>query len=101
MRVSTSGISLTRFKFLKRISHDRTLDDLINDDYFAHAVRSAIEVIGEAAKMYPIGSKKKTSIYPGGRWQHSSNRITFSITIMIDMKNFNQGLMKKPNQSLL
>jgi len=39
--------------FLRRISKDRTYDDLLHDDYFAHAVRSAIEVIGEATKNVP------------------------------------------------
>ena len=34
---------LDEILFLKRISHDRTREDLVNDDYFAHAVRSAIE----------------------------------------------------------
>ncbi len=40
-------------RFLRRISKDRTYDDLLHDDYFAHAVRSAIEVIGEATKNVP------------------------------------------------
>ena len=38
--------------FLQRIAKGRTLDDLVHDDYFSHAVRSAIEVIGEALKKY-------------------------------------------------
>jgi uncharacterized protein with HEPN domain len=38
---------------LRKIAKDRTFDDLIHDDYFAHAVRSAIEVIGEASKNAP------------------------------------------------
>ena len=41
---------LDEISFLKRISSDKRLDDLIHDDYFSHAVRSAIEVIGEASK---------------------------------------------------
>jgi uncharacterized protein with HEPN domain len=41
---------LDEIAFLKRISEGRTLGDLINDDYFAHAVRSAIEVIGDVSK---------------------------------------------------
>lgn len=36
--------------FLERIREGRTFDDLINDDYFSHAVRSALEIIGEASK---------------------------------------------------
>ena len=50
---------LDEIAFLKRISDGRTLDDLINDDYFAHAVRSAIEVIGEATKNVPDRVKKE------------------------------------------
>jgi uncharacterized protein with HEPN domain len=50
--------------FLRKIAKDRTLDDLINDDYFAHAVRSAIEVIGEAAKNVPDPIKKKHQDIP-------------------------------------
>ncbi len=44
--------------FLRKIAKDRTFDDLTNDDYFAHAVRSAIEVIGEASKNVPDSIKK-------------------------------------------
>jgi len=44
---------LDEIVFLRKISKDRNLDDLIHDDYFAHAIRSAIEVIGEAAKNVP------------------------------------------------
>jgi uncharacterized protein with HEPN domain len=43
--------------FLSKISRGRTLDDLVRDDYFAHAVKSAIEVIGEAAKNISPGLK--------------------------------------------
>lgn len=50
---------LDEIAFLKRISDGRTRDDLINDDYFAHAVRSAIEVIGEATKNVPGRIKKE------------------------------------------
>jgi uncharacterized protein with HEPN domain len=44
---------LDEIAFRKRISAGRTLADLKSDDYFAHAVRSAIEVIGEAANNVP------------------------------------------------
>jgi uncharacterized protein with HEPN domain len=44
---------LDEIAFLRRISQGRTFDDLIRDDYFAHAVRSAVEIIGEAAKNVP------------------------------------------------
>ncbi|PKG31150.1 DUF86 domain-containing protein [Methanoregula sp.] len=44
---------LDEIAFLRKISDGKTLQDLRNDDYFAHAVRSAIEVIGEAAKNVP------------------------------------------------
>ena len=50
---------LDEIVFLRRISKDRTFDDLIHDDYFAHAVRSAIEVIGEASKNVPASIKKQ------------------------------------------
>lgn len=50
--------------FLKRISHKRTLDDLINDDYFSHAVRSAIEVIGEGAPEVPERIKSENPDIP-------------------------------------
>jgi len=49
---------LDEIVFLRKIAKDRTLDDLINDDYFAHAVRSAIEVIGEASKNVPDSIKQ-------------------------------------------
>ncbi|WP_394698648.1 DUF86 domain-containing protein [uncultured Methanospirillum sp.] len=32
------------------MSDQKTFDDIIHDDYFSHAVRSALEVIGEASK---------------------------------------------------
>lgn len=41
---------LDEINFLERISENKTFDDLIHDDYFSHAVRSALEVIGEASK---------------------------------------------------
>ncbi|MFA5415968.1 MAG: HepT-like ribonuclease domain-containing protein [Methanoregula sp.] len=52
--------------FLQRISRDRTLDDLIHDEYYAHAVKSAIEVIGEAAKMISPAIKEQ---YPAIEWR--------------------------------
>jgi len=50
--------------FLKRISSDKTLEDLIHDDYFSHAVRSAIEVIGEASKNVPDSLKENHQDIP-------------------------------------
>ena len=50
---------LDEIVFLRKIAKDRTFDDLIHDDYFAHAVRSAIEVIGEATKNVPERIKKE------------------------------------------
>lgn len=41
---------LDEIQFLERISDQKTYDDIIHDDYFSHAVRSALEVIGEASK---------------------------------------------------
>jgi uncharacterized protein with HEPN domain len=55
---------LDEIVFLRRISKDRTFDDLIHDDYFAHAVRSAIEVIGEASKNVPASIKKQHQDIP-------------------------------------
>ena len=49
---------LDEIVFLRKIAKERTFDDLIHDDYFAHAVRSAIEVIGEASKNVPEPIKK-------------------------------------------
>ena len=50
--------------FLEKIVKDRTFDDIIHDDYFAHAVRSAIKVIGEAAKNVPDTIKEKHQDIP-------------------------------------
>lgn len=61
--------------FLKRISHERTLDDLIHDDYFAHAVRSAIEVIGEAANNVPDQIKTENPDIPWREMAALRNRI--------------------------
>jgi len=55
---------LDEIVFLRKIAKDRTLDDLIHDDYFAHAVRSAIEVIGEASKNVPDSIKKQHQNIP-------------------------------------
>ena len=66
---------LDEILFLKRISHDRTLDELINDDYFAHAVRRAIEVIGEAAKNVPDRIKKESPEIPWREMAALRNRI--------------------------
>ena len=77
---------LDEIVFLRKISKDRSLDDLIHDNYFAHAVRSAIEVIGEAAKNVP---DKIKSEYPEIPWRdmaglrdriiHGYFRIDYSI----------------------
>jgi uncharacterized protein with HEPN domain len=61
--------------FLKRISYGRTLDDLINDDYFSHAVRSAIEVIGEAATNVPERIKSENPDIPWRDMAALRNRI--------------------------
>jgi len=53
-------------EFLQRITQDRTLDDLVHDDYFAHAVKSAIEVIGEAAKNISPVTREQ---YPDIEWR--------------------------------
>jgi uncharacterized protein with HEPN domain len=66
---------LDEIAFLERIAKDRTLNDLINDDYFSHAVRSAIEVIGEAANNVPESVKVE---YPDLPWKEMAalrNRI--------------------------
>lgn len=55
---------LDEIAFLRRISEGKTLDDLIHDDYYAHAVRSAIEVIGEATKNVPDSIKKRSPEIP-------------------------------------
>jgi len=66
---------LDEITFLRRISHERTLDDLKNDDYFAHAVRSAIEVIGEAAKNVPARIKQENPDIPWREMAALRNRI--------------------------
>jgi uncharacterized protein with HEPN domain len=66
---------LDEIEFLKRISRDRTLADLINDDYFSHAVRSAIEVIGEAANNVPDSVKSEYTDVPWKEMAALRNRI--------------------------
>ncbi len=55
---------LDEIAFLKRICTGRCMESLINDDYFAHAVRSAIEVIGEATKNVPDRIKSESPEIP-------------------------------------
>lgn len=66
---------LDEIAFLKRISTDRTLDDLKSDDYFAHAVRSAIEVIGEASVNVPDGIKSENPDIPWREMASLRNKI--------------------------
>jgi uncharacterized protein with HEPN domain len=66
---------LDEIQFLERISRDRTLEDLIHDDYFSHAVRSAIEVIGEAANNVPDIIKKENPQIPWREMAALRNRI--------------------------
>ncbi|MCX6688625.1 MAG: DUF86 domain-containing protein [Methanoregula sp.] len=66
---------LDEITFLSRISHERTLDDLISDDYFSHAVRSAIEVIGEAANNVPDQIKSDSPEIPWREMAVLRNRI--------------------------
>jgi uncharacterized protein with HEPN domain len=53
--------------FLQKISKDRSLDDLVHDEYYAHAVKSAIEVIGEASKNLSPAFRGR---YPDIDWRH-------------------------------
>ncbi|MDD1689149.1 MAG: DUF86 domain-containing protein [Methanoregula sp.] len=66
---------LDEIAFLKRISAGRTLDDLKSDDYFAHAVRSAIEVIGEASMNVPAGIKSGNPDIPWREMASLRNKI--------------------------
>jgi uncharacterized protein with HEPN domain len=66
---------LDEIVFLTRISHERTLEDLIHDDYFSHAVRSAIEVIGEAANNTPERIKSENPEIPWREMAALRNRI--------------------------
>jgi uncharacterized protein with HEPN domain len=74
---------LDEIEFLERIAKDRTLNDLINDDYFSHAVRSAIEVIGEAANNVPESVKLNTRIFPGKRWPPFATGSSMDISVSI------------------
>ena len=47
--------------FLKRITADKSQEDLKKDEYFSHAVIRAIEVIGEAAKNISQDLKERYS----------------------------------------
>ena len=66
---------LDEIAFLKRICSNRLYDDLIHDDYFAHAVRSAIEVIGEAAKNVPDNIKSENPEIPWKEMAALRNRV--------------------------
>ena len=46
-------------QFLKKICVGKSSDDLLADEYFAHAVVRAIEVIGEASKNLSDTIKKR------------------------------------------
>ena len=50
--------------FLNKITRGRCPDDLVHDDYFSHAVRSALEIIGEAAKNVPEPVKQENPDIP-------------------------------------
>lgn len=50
--------------FLKKICAGKSADDLLNDEYFAHAVIRAIEVIGEASKNLPDSMKDQNPEIP-------------------------------------
>jgi uncharacterized protein with HEPN domain len=50
--------------FLNTITRGRGPDDLVQDDYFSHAVRSALEIIGEAAKNVPEQVKQESPDIP-------------------------------------
>ena len=64
MIVYTSGTSLTRSRFSHEYPMTGHFKDLMNDDHFAHAVRSAIEVIGEAAINVPDWIKSENPDVP-------------------------------------
>lgn len=85
---------LDEIEFLERISKDRTIEDLIHDDYFAHAVRSAIGVIGEAAKNVPDQIKNQHQDIPWrdmaalrDRIIHGYFRIDYSIVWSVITKD--------------
>lgn len=50
---------LREIRFLTRISAGRTYEDLLSDEYFAHAVIRAVEVIGEATKNISVPLKER------------------------------------------
>ena len=75
--------------FLKRIAHERTLDNLINDDYFAHAVRSAIEVIGESANNVPDQIKNGNPDIP---WRDMAALRTGSFTAISGSITLSYGM---------
>jgi uncharacterized protein with HEPN domain len=52
--------------FLRKISVGRGYDDLLNDEYYAHAVIRAIEVIGEASKNLSASLKGR---HPDIEWR--------------------------------
>ena len=66
---------LDEIAFLKRISAGKTIQDLINDDYFSHAVRSAIGIIGEAATNVPDAIKSDSPEIPWKEMTAIRNRI--------------------------
>jgi len=52
--------------FLRKISAGRSYDDLLTDEYYAHAVIRAIEVIGEAVKNLSTQLKEE---HPDIEWR--------------------------------
>jgi len=52
--------------FLLNISANRKYEDLLNDEYYAHAVIRAIEVIGEAVKNLSVPLKES---HPEIEWR--------------------------------
>jgi uncharacterized protein with HEPN domain len=57
---------LNEIRFLQKISAGRKYDDLLSDEYYAHAVIRAIEVIGEASKNL---SPRLKAAHPGIAWR--------------------------------
>ena len=53
-------------RFLDRMSADRSYEDLLSDEYFAHAVIRAVEVIGEATKNLSVSLKER---HPDIAWR--------------------------------
>ena len=52
--------------FLRKISSGRNYEDLLSDEYFAHAVIRALEVIGEAVKNLSAPLKEE---HPDIEWR--------------------------------